>query len=54
MWRMVSTSNSRATTTLKACSVVVALLRHVLTGDFSIIRDVKLRNLIRKGPVFRK
>ena len=23
----------------------------VLTGDLSIIRDVKLRNLIRKGPV---
>ena len=29
------------------------LCGHVLTGDLSIIRDVKLRNLIRKGPVFR-
>ena len=30
------------------------LCGHVLTGDLSIIRDVKLRNLIRKGPVFRE
>ena len=27
------------------------LCGHVLTGDLSIIRDVKLRNLIEKGPV---
>ena len=30
------------------------LCGHVLTGDLSIIRDVKLRHLIRKGPVFRE
>ena len=30
------------------------LCGHVLTGDLSIIRDIKLRNLIRKGPVFRE
>ena len=30
------------------------LCGHVLTGDLSIIRDVKLRNLVRKGPVFRE
>ena len=30
------------------------LCGHVLTGDLSIIIDVKLRNLIRKGPVFKE
>ena len=30
------------------------LCGHVLTGDLSIIRDVQLRNLIRKCPVFRE
>ena len=30
------------------------LCGHVLTGDLSIIRDVKLRNLIRKGLVSRE
>ena len=30
------------------------LCGHVLTGDLSIIRDVKLRNLIREVPVFRE
>ena len=27
---------------------------HVVTGDLSIIRDVKLRNLIKKGPTYRE
>lgn len=27
---------------------------HVVTGDLSIIRDVKLRNLIKKGPMYRE
>jgi len=27
---------------------------HVVTGDLSIIRDVKLRNLILKGPMYRE
>ena len=27
---------------------------HVVTGDLSIIKDVKLRNLIKKGPTYRE
>ena len=27
---------------------------HVITGDLSIVRDVKLRNLILKGPTYRE
>ena len=27
---------------------------HVVTGDLSIIKDVKLRNLISKGPTYRE
>ena len=27
---------------------------HVVTGDLGIIRDVKLRNLLRKGPMYRE
>ena len=27
---------------------------HVVTGDLSIIKDVKLRNLISKGPAYRE
>ena len=27
---------------------------HVVTGDLSIITDVKLRNLIKKGPTYRE
>ena len=27
---------------------------HVVTGDLSIIKDVKLRNLIGKGPAYRE
>ena len=27
---------------------------YVVTGDFSIIKDSKFRNLISKGPVYRK
>ena len=27
---------------------------YVITGDLSIISDVKLRNLIRKGPAYRE
>jgi len=27
---------------------------HVVTGDLSIIRDVKQRNLIKKGPMYRE
>ena len=30
------------------------LCGHVLTGDLRIIRNIKLRNLIRKGPLFRE
>ena len=28
------------------------LCGHVVTGDLSIIKDVKLRNLIKKGPTY--
>ena len=27
---------------------------HVVTGDLSIIKDIKLRNLISKGPAYRE
>ena len=27
---------------------------HVVTGELSIIKDVKLRNLISKGPAYRE
>ena len=27
---------------------------HVVTGDLRIIKDVKLRNLITKGPAYRE
>ena len=27
---------------------------HIVTGDLNIIKDVKLRNLIKKGPTYRK
>ena len=27
---------------------------HVVTGDLSIIKDIKLRNLISKGPTYRE
>ena len=25
---------------------------HIVTGDLNIIKDVKLRNLIKKGPTY--
>ena len=32
----------------------LVLCLYIVTGDLNIIKDVKLRNLIKKGPTYRE